>query len=60
MPRGKGSTTVERARLIQAIYDIASPIPGEIPPVDLNRFLKDLRGIVKESIIAGGGEIDMI
>ncbi len=59
IPRGKDST-IKRARIVQGIYDYASPIPGEIPSPDLNRFLKDLRTIVKESINAAGGKIDVI
>jgi len=41
-------------------YDYAFPISGEIPSPDLNRFPRDLRTIVKESINAAGGKIDVI
>jgi energy-coupling factor transporter ATP-binding protein EcfA2 len=58
-PRGSGST-LKRARIVQEIYDNVSPIPGEIPSADLNRFLKELRLIVKESIEAAGGKISMV
>jgi hypothetical protein len=58
VPRGKGSAVV-RSRIVQGIYDTVSPIPGETPSSDLNRFLKELRIIVKESIEAAGGKIDI-
>lgn len=55
--RGPGSTRV-RAHDIRKIYDEAAPIPGEIPTPDSHAFLQEIRDLVRESIKAGGGEIE--
>ncbi len=54
--RGRGST-INRAFDIRNIYDSAAPIPGEIPTPDANKFLSEVRKLVKDSIQAGGGNM---
>jgi len=54
--RGRGST-INRAFDIRNIYDSAAPIPGEIPTSDANKFLSEVRKLVKDSIQAGGGNM---
>jgi hypothetical protein len=53
---GYGSTRV-RARGIKDIYDNAAPIPGEIPSVDSNKFLSEIRALIRTGIESGGGKI---
>ncbi len=54
--RGAGST-VHRAYDIRDIYNSAAPIPGEIPTSDANKFLNDVRQLVKDAIKTGGGKM---
>lgn len=54
--RGYGSTRV-RARDLLALYESAAPIPNEMPARDANEFLFEIREIVAESILSGGGDI---
>lgn len=53
--RGMGSTRV-RARDIVGIYEEAAPVPNEMPS-DSNQFLFEVRRLVAEAIIAGGGRL---
>jgi hypothetical protein len=54
--RGPGST-YERAVDIKNIYDSSAPIPGEIPSTDSNQLISELREVVKNSIMFGGGKL---
>ncbi|MFN7431219.1 MAG: hypothetical protein ACK5TP_11650 [bacterium] len=54
--RGTGSTRV-RARDLVSLYESAAPVPNEMPARDANEFLFEIRELVGESIIAGGGEV---
>jgi hypothetical protein len=54
--RGAGSTRV-RAREVIGLYESAAPVPNEMPGPDANEFLFELRELVAESIIAGGGDL---
>jgi len=56
MHRGAGSTRV-RARDMVTLYEGAAPIPNEMPGSDANQFLFELRELIAESIITGGGEL---
>lgn len=53
---GYGSTRV-RAREIKDIYDNAAPIPGEVPSIDSNKFLSEIRALIRAGIESGGGKI---
>lgn len=55
--RGTGST-YERARDVKSIYDSASPIIVAPTNEFAQDFLNDMRRLVKESIITGGGKIE--
>lgn len=57
--RGIGSSRI-RANDVKNIYDTSVPIPGEIPSVDTNLFLSNIRTIIKKGIEAGGGRIARI
>jgi len=52
---GTGSARV-RAKDIAMIYDLAVPIPEEEADSAINRFILDIRELVKEAVISGGGE----
>lgn len=54
--RGRGST-LDRRTVIQTIYDTSAPIPG--PSLDPRSvaFLREVRKIVHDAIIAAGGEL---
>jgi hypothetical protein len=54
--RGTGSTRV-RARDLIGLYESAAPIPNEMPGPDANEFLFELRELVAESVVDGGGEL---
>lgn len=54
--RGTGSTRV-RARDIVTLYESAAPVPNEMPGPDSNEFLFELREIIAESVLSGGGRI---
>lgn len=54
--RGTGSTRV-RARELVTIYESAAPIPNEMPGPDANEFLLEIRELVMEAIVAGGGQV---
>jgi len=54
--RGTGSTRV-RARDVVGLYESAAPVPNEMPGPDANEFLFELRELVAESVIEGGGEL---
>ena len=54
--RGYGSTRV-RAREVLSVYELAAPVPNEMPDKEANDFLFEIRELVAESIEAGGGEI---
>jgi predicted GTPase len=52
---GRGSSEL-RARKIRDIYDSSVPIPQEIPSVDANKFLSDIRLLIEKGVEAGGGK----
>lgn len=54
--RGTGSTRV-RAKELVGMYEVAAPVPNEMPGPDANEFLFELRELVAESVEDGGGEI---
>lgn len=54
--RGTGSTRV-RARDMVTLYEEAAPIPNEMPGPDANEFLFELRELIADSIIEGGGSL---
>jgi hypothetical protein len=54
--RGTGSTWV-RAKDLVSIYESAAPVPNEMPGPDANEFLFELRELVREAIVAGGGDV---
>jgi len=54
--RGAGSTRV-RARELVSLYESAAPVPNEMPARDANEFLFEIRELVGESIIVGGGGV---
>jgi hypothetical protein len=54
--RGTGSTRV-RAREVVGLYESAAPVPNEMPGPDANEFLFELRELVADSVIEGGGEL---
>jgi len=54
--RGTGSTRV-RARDLLSLYESAAPVPNEMPGPDANEFLFELRELVAESVLQGGGEL---
>ena len=51
---GTGSTKV-RARDVAALYESAAPVPNEMPGPDANEFLIEVRQLVGEAVIEGGG-----
>jgi hypothetical protein len=53
---GSGSTR-RRARAVDDIYEIAAPVPGEMPDRYGNEFLREIRLLVREAIQAGGGQV---
>jgi len=55
-PRGIGSTKV-RAREIIALYELAAPVPNEMPGPDTREFIHKMRDLVAESIEAGDGKL---
>ncbi len=54
--RGEGSTRV-RARDIVRIYESAAPVPNEMPGPDANEFLLEVRELVADAVLAGGGHL---
>lgn len=54
--RGTGSTRV-RAKELIGLYEMAAPVPNEMPGADANEFLFELRELVAESVQEGGGEL---
>ncbi len=54
--RGTGSTRV-RARDMVRLYEEAAPVPNEMPGPDANEFLFELRELIAECIIEGGGSL---
>lgn len=54
--RGAGSTQT-RARDIRGIYEIAAPVPGEIPTRESMNFLDVLRNLFRDAAISSGAEI---
>lgn len=54
--RGIGSTRV-RAREVVMIYEVAAPIPNEMPAPDANKFLFELRELIADSVRTAGGQL---
>lgn len=54
--RGTGSTKV-RAKDLVGLYESAAPVPNEMPGPDVNEFLFELRELVAQSVLEGGGEL---
>jgi len=54
--RGTESTRV-RAREVVTLYEEAAPVPNEMPGPDANEFLFELRELIAESVIEGGGSL---
>lgn len=52
--RGNGSTS-ERAKKLSDVYEMAAPIPNEMPSKVTTEFLNEFRTLVVESIQNGGG-----
>lgn len=55
--RGYDGCTRDRARDIVSLYESAAPVPNEMPERDAREFLSEIRELVAESIIAGGGDV---
>jgi hypothetical protein len=55
--RGTGST-YQRAKEIESIYELAAPIPDEVPDPTTRQFLQDIRSIVRRCIRENDGRID--
>jgi GTPase SAR1 family protein len=55
--RGQGSTS-KRAKGIEAIYEVAAPIPVEISDLATRQFLQEIRKIVCSCIESNNGRID--
>lgn len=53
---GPGSTRY-RARHVESIYDLATPIPTGVPEPAANELLTEIRALVREAIKKGGGEL---
>lgn len=56
MQSGRGST-LPRAMDIVRIYEVAAPIPNEIPGSDANKFLFEVRKLIADSVIHVGGQL---
>lgn len=54
--RGTGSTR-ERAKDIRSLYESGAPMPAAMPGADANKFLFQIRGLVRESITINGGSV---
>jgi hypothetical protein len=54
--RGTGSTRL-RAKDIRALYESGAPVPAEMPGKDANKFMLDVRVMVKNAVIASGGSV---
>ena len=54
--RGTGSTRV-RAKGLVGLFETAAPIPNEMPGRDANEFLLELKELVAESVVDGGGDL---
>ena len=54
--RGSGST-FKRAADIKKIYDFSAPIPDELPSVDSNIFITELKKLVKDAIEKMNGQL---
>ena len=54
--RGAGSTRV-RAREVVTLYEEAAPVPNEMPDPAANEFLFELRELIADSVIKGGGSL---
>lgn len=54
--RGQGSTQT-RARDIRGIYEVAAPIPGEVPTRDSMIFLDVMRTLFKDAAASAGAEV---
>ena len=54
--RGRGSTR-ERAKVIQMIYNASAPIPGPALDPHSEKFLREVRLLIHEAIVDGGGEL---
>ena len=39
------------------LYEEAAPVPNEMPGPDTNEFLFELRELIAESVIDGGGSL---
>ncbi len=52
--RGIGSTR-DRAEDLNDLYESAAPIPNEMPGPDAKEFILEVRELVAESIVEGGG-----
>jgi hypothetical protein len=55
--RGVGSTS-ERRRDVETIYGAAAPIPGEVADPATNKFLKEVRLLLKDAIESAGGKLE--
>jgi hypothetical protein len=53
---GTGSART-RARAVDTIYDEAAPVPAETPDAYGNEFLREIRLLVRDAILAGGGKL---
>ena len=54
--RGRGST-YDRARVIRMIYDSAAPILGPALDTHSEEFLREVRVLLHDAILDGGGEL---
>ena len=54
--KGYGSTRI-RAQAIRTIYDTSAPIPGPALDTYSEQFLREVRQLVHEAILEGGGEL---
>ena len=41
----------------QILYEGAAPVPNEMPSTDAKLFLFELRELIAQSVITGGGEL---
>jgi hypothetical protein len=54
--KGQGSAR-QRAKGLVEIYESAAPVPNEMRGPDVTEFLSELRELVAEAIVAGGGKL---
>lgn len=54
--RGRGSAST-RSREVETIYEDAAPVPGIAAQTSANRFLLEVRLLIRRAIMTGGGKL---